>query len=601
MSSDTIAELTLVQAVDMPGGVRMPRMVYNIADRLPLILVKELVEYGNTYECSVVMDEETVHGFLPVLWARYGDDVLPMRSEGLIHMYWRQFYKGQDLECALQKEQLPAQFEASKYEDRRYVHGYLESPEIAGAIFVRGKHPTGDEMVVDSVRYCLCKDADDEVRVEVPLAVKYEFFSKNVLPVVGRLYETATYAHGSFEYSAQYHQRHVQAMDALLEHIPRTEKFVEPGCGMGVVLSLRPGNVKAGDLYPPLGASLTIQKEEVSQTLRRGTKDDIYVCAYISHFLSHEDRIYLCDKKVIWVDSPAKMIPERSAGDQIYPGVFFQNIPRKWYPTRFVLEKQIVSVPLQYTENLLNGASYVVLSESESVRYLRAQRPHVPLVYHPVYQGNFRSQHKKADRVLASTIEEVLLCQRCFHRPAYFAPIGREISTVFTEANLLVVNHGTHVYYEHRQLYSIPVSDAYLCAIFRGLPSKEISGRLYFYDPKESLDPRPIHYLTQTSLVVGTLHPKIGMDKPIVVDMKSVNQHRIYITINDIRIPMRWDGSYASLLQLLRTAFPSRIDSQVLSQLLDLYEQVGGQYRTTTRKSLESVKNWAKWLSTEVG
>jgi hypothetical protein len=121
----------------------------------------------------------------------------------------------------------------------------------------------------------------------------------------------------------------------LLEHIPRTEKFVEPGCGMGVVLSLRPGNVKAGDLYPPLGASLIIQKEEVSQTLRRGTKDDIFVCAYISHFLSHDDRIFLCDKKVIWVDSPAKMIPENSVGDQIYPGVFFPKYSKKMVSNTF--------------------------------------------------------------------------------------------------------------------------------------------------------------------------------------------------------------------------------------------------------------------------
>jgi len=547
------------------------------------------------------MDKQIVHGPLHLLWQKYGEEVLPVRSEGLIHMYWRQHFKGTPRESWLEKQrEFSPPPMAPLVEERIYIHGELETPTANGAVFVAGQYPTGDEIVESGKRYCLCRAALSDRQIEVPLSVKYEFFSRNVLPIVGRLYETATYVHGSFEYSAQFHQRHVEAMSLLLSNIPSDQTFVEPGCGAGVVLSLRPGVVKAGDLYPPKGASIVIQKETISETLRRGSEGDIYVCAYISHFLTEEDYSYLSTKKVIWIDSPSKVIPAQ-LGKNVYPGVNFYNIPPQWYPSKFIMEKQIVSVPLQYTENLLNGSSYVVLSENESVRYLRAQRPHIPLVYHKVYQGQFRSQHVKGDRVFAATVEEALMCLKLLQRPAYFAPVGREITKVFTEANVLVVNHGTQVYYEHRQLYSIPATDKYLCSLFKGLPSKEISGRFYFYDPKESLDPRPIHYVTQTSLVVGTLHPKIGMDKPVGVDIKSVNHHRIYLTINDIRIPLRWDGSYTSLLQLFRTAFPSSIDGQILTQILDSYEEMGGQYRTTSRAAMEQVKQWAKWLAMEVG
>lgn len=596
-----MTEVTLLQVIDMPSGEKMPRIVYTISDKMSMQLVKELVHNASTYECTVVSDDETLHGTLPALWAKYGDAILPVRSEGLIHMYWRQYYKGQKLETALEKETLPVVYEPVKFEDRRYVHGIMSSPSVYGAIFTRGRCPTGDEMYVDGIRYCFCRESDGVVQVEVPTAVKYEFFSKNVLPVVGRLYETATYATGSFEYSAQYYEKHIQATSLLLENIPKGQRFVEPGCAMGIVLALRPGEVIAGDLYPPEGASMSVHKETVSQTLRRGTKDMIYVCAYISHFLVEDDKKYLKDKKVIWIDAPGLLAAQQLEGDIIYPGVVFQRIPKKWYPVRFLHEKQIVSSPLQYTENLLNGSSYMVLSENESVRYLRAQRPQIPLVYHTTYQGQFRSQQTKYDRVLAYSIEEVLYCQKILQRPAYFSAVGRELTTVFTEANLLVVNHGTHVYYEHRQLYAIPLTDTYLCSIFRGLPSKELGGKLYFYDPKESTDTRPIHYQTGTSLVVGTLHPKIGMDAERAVDFNSVNHHRIYITINDIRIPMRWDGSYASLLQVLRTVFPVHITKENLRLLLDMYEQVGGQYRVSSRKQIENAKNWARWLLMEVG
>lgn len=599
MSTSESTEKSLIQWLeDKETGEKQARMVYKLNQPLTMSQIKELVQNALTIKVAYAGDSVIKQGFLRDLYSVEGNNCLPVKSEGLVHMYWRQYYDGHSLEDSLKDHQELSDSLMPDVAVKQYICGEVTGPNATMVRFYKGAFPIHDPILAEGIYYVWCRDRVGEV-VDVPMSVKSLFFSRFVQPLVGKLHEEKTYSYASFEYAAQYVDRHVAMANKIFSRVPAVIQVVEPGCGAGIVGQFRQ-RVVCGDLYPPSGHLGIVKRETISETLQRSGKDtSIFYCAYIDHFLSEDDRSFLKGKMVIWQDTPMRVLP----GKEIFPGLHFENIPQEWEPQSFQSEKNAHSLPLKYTENLLNGRSYAILQESEYSRYLRSMRPHIQLEILEGYEGLFHSQIKEAARVLCVTIEDVLKVRHSGRR-IYFAPVGAELTDIFTSQNLISVNGDTQVYYEPRQLYSISSADQLLRAYFSHLPSKVIGDRFYFFDPNVSDGAhRRIEIKTPLHFLKGELIPTDGMRDVSDCELSLTQGNRLYAKRGSLSIPLRWNGSYVTLQYVLRALFRHNISKDQMQLLLDFSDKAGGNIPQNLRDKLlfnAGTHHWVTFLKNTI-
>jgi len=643
----------LIQWFKAEDGEGTFKIVYKLSEKMSLEQVKEFVAHVDTHKVVMVGDDHIEEGKFEDLWARHGNNMLPFRTEGLFHMWWRQFHRGtQEEEYLIKPVEKKKKDEQETLVETQYIYCELFEPNVQRVRAYKGSYPIGSAIMFEGVSYQFCRDKEGDESIEIPPSIKVLYFQDHIQPLVGKLHEATTYKQGSFGYAAQYYERHEQMMKKILMNIPREWLIVEPGCGVGLVGRSR-DNVICGDLYPPQGCLGIVKKETVSQTLRRGMESGdipkVFVCSYVHCFMTPGDLDMIRSERVIWVDAPM----HRMMGIEVYPGITFQNLAEPFFPREFLQERDAIRLTLSYTENLINGRSYLIASENEYVAYLRAMRPHIPLeMWRPQfdsmhketprkehewalrstmpqkilynepevttriledrqhgkvyradirprvpegdYKGSFISQCTGAERALASTLEELIMFLDHGVSRVYFAPVGREITHFFTEDNIIGVNGDTQVYYEFRQVYKVAATDQLWRSYFGHFPSKVIGPWFYFYDQKDEGDIRQMKFRTPIMVMNGELIPRVGVDRVSDCELALVG-NRVYAKIADWSIPMRFDGSYVTMLYVLRTVFRHRVSKDQIATLLSFSDKVGGKIPQLLRDRLVSYAGTSQW------
>lgn len=530
--------------------------------------VKYLVCGGLVGRCRVFHDGRYYRGTLYDIVAEVGRMALPMGREGLIVMYWTEKY-GSTPFGVLGKKMI-AGYSSVVFAERPQINFFpqLDGPTIGHVSFWEGKSRTGEKYLIEEIEYFVSHEKAEYGReLKLPTMLYGVWYSRLLGALTSSAAEISTYVSEGMEYAGQYLDKHRKFMQAIVAPFSK-DQIVELGAGAGIVCSFR-DDVIAGDLYPPKGANPVVQQESFSQTIHRGERDAVIVCAYIRNFMTERDLKLLEGRKVVWVDTVKRPLP----GRQIAPGISYENIPADRVPSSVPYgEEGTTDEHIWYTENLLNRESYMIFRESEYTAYLRVMRPFMTLVPLPGYTGGFRDSGS-SDCILAVTVGEVLRAlSECKGKRIYFAQVGKEVETVYQAVDLLIAPGAISVHYERRQIYDVTV----IKHLFVGCALERVGERYYFYDRAAQDVCQHKERRTATEKVKYQL---VGLEKISghALTRFSVSGDRLYVDAKPLITQFTFRGKRIDLYTVLHRLFPTPPPERLLKELVELHNKQGGE------------------------
>jgi hypothetical protein len=492
------------------------------------------------------------------LFRRYGNHCIPQKSEGLLKLQWESYFRGTVLEDALLRA--PA-FQAAVFELPQ-VNVYMEvhGPTVIGVRCWEGVNSTGETYVENGVQYHVCSKKLSESVVDTPLAIRSNFFNAQIQKDAINLVDPLSYAFKASSYAGQYFRRHVEQAKVLLENY--FGPVIEPGCGAGVVRHFRE-NVTSGDLYPPQWADKAIKQEDICQTILRGPRDALIYMGYLRQFVNADVKRLLEGRRVMWVDSP----DVQGDGVQVGPGVFVTGpYPSEMWPTTVPLEKRQMAKMFNYSENLLSGQSYCILSESRYSTYLRIMRPWIPFHYLPEYTGSFFSNIPRSNQpILCAELLDLVKAMEVYPTAQYyFCPIGKVI-TMPTDTNYYLTDSGTQLTYEYRRVYKVRTNTV-MGKFLQTLPFINYGDCTIGYDQEHGVKTKEMTYGSPTAIKKMKI-TRVEDVNDTTPTFRGNGGHRIYVMTAGKEASYQMEGHPSQVHAILKNHYLHGIDDDTLEKL----------------------------------